>query len=295
MSSREQSAFEEETMSMVEAMQKQEKAYACQDYCRLHADKTQARTLESDRKLMLKWSYNVIDYFNLNRETASIALNYSDRFLQSSKGPEFLDDTDMYQLLCITSLYLAIKVHESASITPRVFVNISHGSITANQLETMETILLSTLGWRINPPTSLGWARMYLELLSNDLDPSMRASAYTLAKTQIERAVGDYKLLTTPPSQIAYASVVNAVEAIGGSLVNLPHHLFSDDFLQNHFHPLRIKVSSAISWEAKFMSIVPTAASKKATTAKNRSRNDSEESTTPRSVLCYASGRAVSN
>jgi Cyclin, N-terminal domain/Cyclin, C-terminal domain len=283
----EQSAFVEETMSTILALQKQEKAYSCLDYCLLHADKTPSRTLQSDRKLMLKWSYNVIDYFNLNRETATIAMNYSDRFLQTDKGPEFLNDTEMYQLLCIVSLYLAIKVHESSSLTPKVFVNIGHGNYTVEQIEKMERLLLSTIDWRVNPPTSLCFVRLFLDLMCHDLDLNTRASAYVLARTQTERAVGDYKMLTVPPSQIAYASVVNALEALGYNECDHLFQLFSEDFLQNGLNPLRIRLCSAISWESSFMTVMPRSASSKNTAAKTKPQVDSEESTTPRSVICH--------
>ena len=292
MSSLEQSAFHEDTLSMIEALQKQEIAYACEDYCRVHATKVISRTLEADRKLMLKWSYNVVDYFNLSRETAAMAMSYSDRFLQTNKGPEFLRDTDMYQLLCIVSLYLAVKVHETSSLTPKVFAEIAHGQFSVDQLEKMETILLATLEWRVNPPTSLCFVRLFLDLMSTELDHEMKAAVYMLARTQTERAVGDYKLLTVEPSKIAYASVVNSLEALGycdfDTLATLLP-LFDLEFVQNDLSPLRARLCCAISREASFINLFPRNSTKNTSTKTKAKVDSSAESTTPRSVLCHFS------
>lgn len=285
------SAFEEETFSMIEALQQQEKRYACHDYCRTHAAKITCQTLEADRKLMLKWSYNVVDYFNLSRETAAMSIAYSDRFLQTDKGSEYLNDTDKYQLLCIVSLYVAVKVHETSSLPPKMFVEIGHGHYTADQMEQMETVLLNTLDWRVNPPTSLCFVRLFLDLVLPELDRGMKATAYMLARTQTERAVGDYKMVTVPPSKIAYASLVNSLHALGyGDRLASTTHLFPTDFMLEELTELRSRLSSAIRWETALMSLGPTSSHpfSKQTATKTKANVDSlEESTTPRSVLCH--------
>ena len=282
--------FEEETLETVEAFRRQEVNYACHDYCRVQRDSKRPFILEADRKLILQWSYNVVDYFNLSRESAAIAMNYSDRFLHSKHGPEYLKDTDKYQLLCIVSLYLAIKVHETASLTPMVFCEIGHGHYKESQMEEMEQIILRVLNWRVNPPTALDFVRLFLDLMPSGLDRGVRATSYMLARGQTERAVGDYKALTAKASQIAYSPIQNALEALGYSgiiLSTTPLHCSDYEDLSD----LRLRLCEAITFESSLMRVTPNASAGKASTKTKASDAETfreiclQESTTPRSVL----------
>jgi hypothetical protein len=293
MTAYEQSIFEEETLSTIEALQRQEEQYACQDYCRLHRASVASHTLLTDRKLMLKWSYNVVDYFNLNRETAAMAMSYSDRFLQTDHGPEFLRDTDKYQLLCIVSLYVAVKVHETASLTPKVFVTIGHGHYTEDQIENLERVLLNALHWRVNAPTALGFVRLFLGLIpETELDSGMKAIAYMLARAQTERAVGDYEMLEVETSKVGFASVQNSMAALGycsrrNNLFISPAAFFSNEFVDKDLTELKLRLCDAISFETSMISMAPRASSKKTATKTKANTDSPQESTTPRSVLCH--------
>lgn len=249
---------ESQTVLTIEAMMQQEQNYSFLDCCIVHKGARNCHSFEEDRKLMIKWCYNVIDFFDLGRETVAIAMSYSDRFLDSGQGFVFLQDTKKYQLLCIVSLYLAVKLHESSSLTPKSFVDISRGQYSVNQIEIMERLLLSTLEWRVNPPTISSFVRDYLELIpSSILDRGMRATAYTLARAQTERAMADYQLLASAePSKIAFACLYNALEALriserpnGYDWVVPFATVVSPEFLQDHLEAVRIRLCSAIAWE----------------------------------------------
>ena len=300
----EQCLFTEETMSTIEAMKKQEVKYACCDCSQLHRDAQNRRTLQEDRRLMLKWSYNVVDFFNLDRETAAIAMNYSDRFLQTDVGFKFLQDTQKYQLLCIVSLYLAVKIHEPASLTPQTFVDISRGQYGADDMIAMETLLLATLKWRVNPPTSLSFVRNYLDLIPPALmDRGMRTTAYLLARAQTERALQDYGLVTVDASEIAHASVLNALQGLGYNDC-LRHwaatstKLFSKQFLEEELEEVRFRLCNASSWDNGRLSLKGSgsggasknAGASLAARASTRStiRDSVREHITPRSVACHA-------
>lgn len=305
MTAHEHSVFEDETLSTIEALQRQEENYVSRDYCRLHGSSVPSHTLLSDRKLMLKWAYNVVDYFNLNRETAAMAMSYSDRFLQTEFGPEFLKDTDKYQILCIVSLYLAVKVHETASLAPKVFVEIGHGHYTENDIVEMERLLLTALRYRVNPPTALSFVRLFLDLIPDtELNRGMKATAYMLARAQTERAVGDYAMLEVQASKVGFASVQNSMEALGycSSRHNLfipPAVFFSNEFVDQELTELKLRLCEAISFETSMISTAPRAG-KKTTASTTRSTKTSsktslkrpspisrQHSDTPRSVVCH--------
>jgi len=276
-------------------MQQETKLYSCRDYCKMHGwGPKEARSFANDRKLMLQWSYNVIDFFNLERETAGIALCYSDRFLQNeTRGREFLDDTEKYQLLCIASLYTAIKIHEPASITPKAFAEISRDQYTAEELEETEQLLLDTLDWRVNPPTSLEFVRNYLELLPVGLlDEETKATAYILARAQTERALGEYSFVTVEASKIAFSCVQNALEVLGFGDNNALYCLAAKmdrDYLYFDQEDLRRQLHSVITWETSTIEAVsghtkgsPYGSNLHDTTE----RHHLHQNTTPRSVAC---------
>ncbi|CAB9531052.1 diatom-specific cyclin (Partial), partial [Seminavis robusta] len=238
-----ESVYVGDTISTLKAMKQQELRYVCQDYCILHASDKNSKTLREDRKLMVKWCYNVLDFFNLHRETGAIAMAYVDRYLQTPFGPEYLQDTDKYQLLCITSLYLAIKVHESPTLTPGAFVEIGRGHYSADQIVALESKILEGLQWRVNPPTALSFVRHLLDLVpSMAHDDGIKATAYMLARAQTERAIGEQGLMTVAPSKIAFVAVRNALEALGYCdfpLYDACQHFYSKPFLYQEVHDLR--------------------------------------------------------
>ena len=280
-------------------MHQESKFYSCHDYCKIHNVSLNIQSLQEDRKLMLQWSYNVVDFFSLERETAGIALSYSDRFLQTKEwGLEYLEDTEKYQLLCITALYLAIKIHEPASLTPQAFVEIARGQYTVEQVEQMEKDLLRALDWRVNPPTSLEFVRLYLELIpSSQLHENEKATSYVLAKAQTERALSDYGLLSVEAPRVAFASLQNALEALG--LGNSPVlYILASRIQRDYYHfeldHLRRRLYSAITWKTSTIEVATSNCSKSANgksayvdPRKNVRQCDSEN-TTPRSVTCQS-------
>lgn len=289
---------EDDCLSRIGAMMQQEsKFYSCHDYCKIHDDWQNCYSVREDRKLMLQWSYNVVDFFSLERETAGIALSYSDRFLQTKElGLEYLVDTEKYQLLCIAALYVAIKIHEPASLTPQAFVEIGRGQYTVQQLEDMEKKLLKALEWRVNPPTSLEFVRNYLELIpSSQLSKSTKATVYVLARAQTERALSDYSLLSVEAARIAFASVQNALDALGQG--NSPAlYILASRIKRDHYHfeldHLRRRLCSAITWQT---STIEVATDNRNKSANGKSiygdslqgfRKQDAENTTPRSVTC---------
>ena len=299
-----ESLAEDETLPRIDALFKQESQfYSCQDYCKIHSQSQNSLSVREDRKLMLQWSYNVVDFFSLERETCALAISYSDRFLATKKwGLEYLEDTEKYQLLCITALYIAIKVHEPASLTPQAFVEIGRGQFTVKQMEQMEKRLLSALEWRVNPPTSLEFVRNYLELIPpNQLDKSTKATVYVLARAQTERALSDYSLLTIDASRVAFASVQNALEALGRVnspvLYNLATRIQRDNF---HFEldQLRRRLYSAITWQTTTIEVATSNCNKSANGKSPYGRSNKNmckshiETTTPRSVVCQNSAFA---
>lgn len=102
-------------------MKKEGSVYKCNDYVLSHklekvtmsrhprgSDSASQDFLVDDlcRQKMCEWSYRIVDHFNGSRELVAIGQNYVDRFLD-----KYRCDCTAYKLASITSLYLAVKVH----------------------------------------------------------------------------------------------------------------------------------------------------------------------------------------
>lgn len=144
-----------------------------------------------------------------------MAISYLDRFLLSDLGFVTLTEPTIYQLAAMTSLYTAIKIHEPEAMDPELISSLSHGAYTIQQVEAMEFGILQAIGWRVNPPTALAFVRLFLALLPHGiLDEATKAAAYELTINQTEHAVKDYHFITVKASEIAYVSLMNALESL---------------------------------------------------------------------------------
>ena len=160
-----------------------------------------------------------------------------DRFLSSSQSPTspYLTNRKQYQLLSMSSLYIAIKAHEQVAMSSEHFATMSNGLYTQLQIETMEMKILHTLQWKINAPTSVQFAYSILSLLYNKLNTITITSCeegsgggkkikvdestwcFILDETryQIEYALRDYALSTNERfSTLALSSIFNALDTL---------------------------------------------------------------------------------
>ena len=189
---------------------------------------------EECRRKMLDWCNQVIDYCNFSRETAGIAMSYTDRYL-SSDNPSAVkarNDRKQYQLLCMTAFYIAIKIHESDEMEADLVSKLSRGCYSAQDVTRAEMELLNGLGWRLGGPTPLDFCRHFLELgqpsaLEDDDDDDggndrVSAVLLDLCQHQIEQATAEYRFVGVNPSTIAAAAVLNGLDAFAWEGVCAP-------------------------------------------------------------------------
>jgi len=132
------------------------------------------------RPTIFEWFYKIIDHFLLERGVVAIAMDYVDRFL-FQHPPDDIDAMSirMYQLVAMTSLYIAMKLHggneEGDEISPwkikrktfcvKGFVKLSRGQFVPEDIVTMETTIFKTLGWKMNPVTAMCCMDGYMALM----------------------------------------------------------------------------------------------------------------------------------
>lgn len=176
------------------------------------------------RDKMVEWCYQVVDFCKLNRETVEIALSYVDRFMLTPAATAAKNDRDIFQLAFMTCLYTAVKIHEVEAIDPAVISTLSRGKFSPQQVESMEYTILTALKWRMNPPTSLAFVRLFIDLLpDNILTPQMLQVVSDLTKYQSELSVRDCRFIATQSSVVAFCAFMNSMESVGLDVEVLGH------------------------------------------------------------------------
>ena len=131
---------EESCKATLSAMLEQERHYMSNPYLTLKVEKGKksgGRKLSesilgididvSCRSRVCKWIFQVIKTTRMH-ETAGIAISYLDRFMSVSSGHSRRRTRyhrPKYQLIALTCLYLAIKIHEQVSLSLDMICSIS--------------------------------------------------------------------------------------------------------------------------------------------------------------------------
>jgi len=161
----------------------------------------------------------VVDFCKFRRETVGIAMSYLDRYLATLEGRAALTDRKFYQLAAMTSLYMAIKIHEPLEMETSLLADLSRGCYTDMQIAEMEMEILEALEWRLAGPTPLAFVQHFMALL--DTDRRVKAAIMDYARYQTELAVSSIDLVPRDASEIALAAILNAMEGIDRSLLPL--------------------------------------------------------------------------
>jgi len=173
------------------------------------------------REKICKWVYQVADHFDLTRDIVYITMNYMDRICAASNVTELLQDKNLFQLLAMAALCVAIKIHgeldtsvpwaESSILHTIVYLSQSH--FTANDLEIMEMSALQRMQWHLHPPTPQLFVSYFIELYPTEEKIELK----DIALYFVELSVHDYYFVSFKPSVIALAALSNAACIFGRS------------------------------------------------------------------------------
>jgi hypothetical protein len=209
----------DEITDMIHVMQLQESThYKCKHYM--------GASLAVDRDCrmkMVEWCYQVTDFCKFKRQTVAVSMSYLDRFLSTScssalQARQFKRD---YQLAAMTCLYIAIKLFEPMVMDTSLLSSISQGCYSESEISDMEKEILTSLGWRMNGPTSHDFLSHILEVLPPTANKSCKSIYRTLldfSKFQVELAVSDYDLSVQKPSLVALAAILNSAEGVDDNM-----------------------------------------------------------------------------
>lgn len=169
------------------------------------------------REKISHWSYNVVDHFDLSREMVAISMSLFDRFM-ATRGNKCTGN--MALLTSLTTLHLAIKVHDTKKIKISTLANLSRGQFGPAHIEEMEMIILNALGWAVHPPTAYSFISHMLLFLPQEAPTTVRKDLYELSKYLSELTVCDSFFVDQNASTVAFASILNVMEDM--SYVRLP-------------------------------------------------------------------------
>ena len=168
-------------ISRLEVMRSQEQStYSYRNYeppafphptSRNNADESIPHLNSSWREKICHWSFNVIDHFDLSREVVAVSMSLFDRFL-ATRGNRCNGSTAL--LASLTTLHIAIKVNEVRKIKLGTLANLSRGQFGPRHIEEMEWNVLTSLEWKIHPPTSMSFISHLLLLLPPQVDDACK-------------------------------------------------------------------------------------------------------------------------
>ena len=249
----------------------EESGYRTYDY--LHHQRTFPPTCDQSelhvnaecRSRMVDWCYQIIDYCDYRRETVAVAVSCLDRFLCSPGGCEIQRDRNLFQLATMAALYTSIKTQESEAMSPTVVARLSRGLFSKEQVTVMEFQILTSLQWRVNPPTALTFVDLFLCLIPDDIvSQDIKEKSIGLAKYQTELSMGDSYCIGIGASAIALASLINSLERLNLDRAHLERiqcalsDMSSVESRSRHFHKLRLRLFKAMTGQlARYGSLTP--------------------------------------
>lgn len=154
----------------------------------------------------------IVDFYSFDRETIAISCSLFDRFISKTSPTESRD----FQLIALTTLYIAVKLNERKICnTLESFVRLGKNEFSQNEIVKMETKILFTLEWLVNPPTPQAFTNQFLELLPpGAFTQSQKRAFFELVIYIIEIMVLQAEFIPQKSSTMALTAVVLAMSNI---------------------------------------------------------------------------------
>jgi hypothetical protein len=157
-----------------------------------------------------------------------------------------VDIIQLFQLVAMSSIYLAIKIHSPKKVTMRSIASTGNGLITVKHIEAMELSIIETLNWHLFPPTCVSFIENFYPLLSSSTSSTTstasdhdlyHSSSYNndarlidsleFSRFLAELSVCAYPFVSVKPSSIAIAAILYSMEYFG--LPDQLRHAFQSD------------------------------------------------------------------
>jgi len=214
----------------LEVMQNQEKTtYSCSDY--LNETTPSGKMIDQTcRDKMTNWCFELVDFLQLSQRTVFMAMSYLDRYLSSGSkvAVNSIHNREEYQLATMTSLYLAIKLHEPIKLNIPTYIHVCNDTRSPDQYTTMENNILNVLNWRLNGPTTFCFLEHFFDSIPSTIFSNSTLSTghsgletlLTLSKLYAKLTLNDYYFALVKPSVTALCCISIAMQRIPPCLFN---------------------------------------------------------------------------
>ena len=206
-------------------LEKENTGYQTENYITSPSQKTTDSnddTIDTDTKILYRsklfeWMYQLVDKYSLDRELVAIAGSYMDRYIPLSQHQHpSINRGYTYQLVGMTSLHLAIKItrDQGKCAGATSFARLSRGLFTEDDINTMEWSMLTTLQWRMHPPTAVTFATLLLMFVPRDAcSPFSRHDLFERIRYLLEISVTIPFFLGKKTSNMAVGAFIVIMES----------------------------------------------------------------------------------
>jgi hypothetical protein len=162
------------------------------------------------RRQMADWCLDMAAYLDHQIETVEVTLSILDRAVAAD--PSMIEDPELYQTACAASLLIAAKLHERPQLNIEDVARLCLFRFSKVSIQRMESHILFTIQWRVNPPTAVSFATHLLGML--DMGVSRKEAILQAVTKQIEKALVEEYFLTVKTSTLALAAVMNGLQQV---------------------------------------------------------------------------------
>ena len=182
------------------------------------------------RQQIIEWMYTLVKCCNLQHSSAAAASYFLDVAASAAavSSPEkeeegsggllglLIQSPDDYQLVAMTSLYVALKMYDTPShkrslIKLQSLVQLGNGDFTEEDILQMELDLLNGFQWNLCPPTPNCFLYQYLSLLPAGTSQHTKSRIEDFALHAIEIAMArDTIACSMKPSTVAYSAILRS-------------------------------------------------------------------------------------
>jgi Cyclin, N-terminal domain len=174
---------------------------------------------EYSRQQMMTWCYDVAHYCHFQNTTVEMAMNLMDRFMMTNQGHDALYDRTRYQLVCMTAFYTIAKIHEHKCIDLTLLSSLSQNMYTEQQFVSMESVILHSVHWYVNAPSTTTYIDLMLQLIPTTmLHQCHHEMIYQAATEYAKHLLYEPNLLSIKSSVIAYYSLTHVFQKMETSI-----------------------------------------------------------------------------
>ena len=159
---------DDENLSTIDVLRRQENEVSpCINFINLS---TNNEIDETCRTSMVVYLQKIGKALKLSPETVWQSISFFDRYLSSGKGKsnDAMQDKYKFQLVAISSFYIAVKLYEQVELSVDTLAKLCKGYYAEKDILTSEEDILFALDFRLATPTPVEFIRHYIHLLPSE-------------------------------------------------------------------------------------------------------------------------------